>query len=42
VSLQQAPGDATRWFIVEQAGRIRAFANDDGATATLTFLDISN
>jgi glucose/arabinose dehydrogenase len=41
VSLQQAPGDATRWFIVEQAGRIRAFANDDGATATLTFLDIS-
>jgi glucose/arabinose dehydrogenase len=41
VSLQQAPQDATRWFIVEQAGTIRAFANDDGATATLTFLDIS-
>jgi glucose/arabinose dehydrogenase len=41
VSLQQAPGDATRWFIVEQAGTIRAFANDDGATATLSFLDIT-
>jgi glucose/arabinose dehydrogenase len=41
VSLQQAPGDATRWFVVEQAGTIRVFANDDGATATLTFLDIT-
>jgi glucose/arabinose dehydrogenase len=41
VSLQQAPGDATRWFVVEQAGTIRTFANDNGATATLTFLDIS-
>jgi glucose/arabinose dehydrogenase len=41
VSLQQAPGDATRWFIVEQAGTIRAFANANDATATLTFLDVS-
>jgi glucose/arabinose dehydrogenase len=41
VSLQQAPGDGTRWFVVEQAGTIRAFANDDGATGTLEFLDIS-
>jgi glucose/arabinose dehydrogenase len=41
VSLQQAPGDATRWFVVEQAGLIRAFANDSDATATLNFLDIS-
>jgi glucose/arabinose dehydrogenase len=40
VSLQQAPGDTTRWFVVEQGGTIRAFANDDGATATLEFLDI--
>ena len=42
VSLQQAPGDATRWFAVEQAGTIRVFANDDGATATLGFLDITD
>ncbi|NCF23858.1 MAG: glucose sorbosone dehydrogenase [Gammaproteobacteria bacterium] len=42
VSLQQAPGDATRWFVVEQAGVIRAFANDDGATATQSFLDITD
>ena len=41
VSLQQAPGDATRWFIVEQAGTIRAFVNDNDVTAALTFLDIA-
>ena len=42
VSLQQAPGDATRWFVVEKAGTVRAFANDNDATVTLEFLDISN
>lgn len=41
VSLQQAPGDATRWFAVEQAGTIRSFANDNDVAATLTFLDIT-
>lgn len=41
VSLQQTPGDARRWFIVEQAGRIRAFVNDNDATAAPTFLDIT-
>ena len=41
VSLQQAPGDATRWFVVEQAGTIRVFANEDGVSATLSFLDIT-
>ena len=41
VSMQQAPGDATRWFVVEQAGAIRVFANDNDANATLVFLDIS-
>ena len=41
VSLQQAPQDTTRWFAVEQAGAIRVFANDTGATASLPFLDIS-
>jgi len=40
VSLQQAPGNATRWFVVEQAGIIRTFANNQGANATLIFLDI--
>jgi glucose/arabinose dehydrogenase len=41
VSLQQAPGDATRWFAVEQDGVIRVFANDQSAAASTVFLDIS-
>jgi glucose/arabinose dehydrogenase len=41
VSLQQAPGDVTRWFIVEQAGTIRTFVNDNDVTAAPSFLDIT-
>jgi len=42
VSLQQAPGDSTRWFAVEQPGVIRLFANDPGAAASGVFLDIAD
>ena len=42
VSLQQAPGDSAIWYVVEQAGRILAFANDQGASATVPFLDIGD
>ena len=42
VSLQQAPDDGTTWYAVEQAGRILAFANDQAASGTVTFLDISD
>jgi uncharacterized repeat protein (TIGR03806 family) len=41
VAMLQAPGDASRWFIVEQGGRIRAFANDEAVAATSDFLDLS-
>lgn len=41
VSLQQAPGDATRWFAVEQGGAIRVFANDQSAATSGVFLDIT-
>jgi glucose/arabinose dehydrogenase len=41
ILLQQAPGDATRWFAVEQAGVIRVFANDQGAATSDVFLDIT-
>ena len=41
VSLQQAPGDATRWLAVEQGGVIRVFANDQSAAASTVFLDIT-
>jgi uncharacterized repeat protein (TIGR03806 family) len=40
VALLQAPGDSSRWFVVEQAGRILAFDNSPAVTATSTFLDI--
>src|SRR5687768_2173202 len=37
----QAPGEATRWFVVEQAGRVRVFANDPAVAATEEFIDIA-
>ena len=42
VSLQQAPGDSTRWFVVEQAGIIETFANDPNVNSTTEFLDITS
>jgi uncharacterized repeat protein (TIGR03806 family) len=40
VAMLQAPGDASRWFVVEQGGLIRAFANDEAVPATSDFLDM--
>jgi len=40
VALLQAPGDATRWFVVEQAGRVRSFANQAATATASTFIDI--
>jgi len=42
VALLQAPGDTTRWFVVEQAGRVRVFANSPQAGAFTTFADITD
>lgn len=42
VAMLQAPGDSTRWFIVEQAGRVRVFDNDAMVTTSSTFIDISS
>ena len=42
VSLQQAPGDSTRWFVVEQGGIIETFANDANASTTNVFIDIAS
>lgn len=41
VAMLQAPGDGTRWFVIEQAGRVRVFANEAGVSAAQTFADIS-
>jgi uncharacterized repeat protein (TIGR03806 family) len=40
VKLLQAPGDPSRWFVVEKRGVVRVFANDDATTAAATFIDI--
>lgn len=37
----QAPGDATRWFVVEQGGAVRVFANQAGVGASSVFVDIA-
>jgi glucose/arabinose dehydrogenase len=43
VAMMQAPGDASRWFVVEQIGVIRVFPNTPNVTNTdvSSFLDIN-
>jgi uncharacterized repeat protein (TIGR03806 family) len=38
----QAPGDASRWFVVEQAGRVRVFDNVATVAASSDFVDITS
>ncbi len=40
VELLQAPGDNSRWFVVEQAGTVRVFDNVDSADTPINFIDI--
>src|SRR5882672_97631 len=40
-AMLEAPGDATRWFVLEQAGVVRVFDNDDTVTSDAVFIDIS-
>lgn len=40
VALLQAPGDGSRWFVVEHAGRVRTFPDDESATAAPDFIDL--
>jgi uncharacterized repeat protein (TIGR03806 family) len=37
----QAPGDASRWFVLEKTGRARSFENVAGVSTTSLFLDLS-
>ena len=41
VAMLQAPGDATRWFVVEQGGTVKVF-NASGMPSTAIFADIRN
>jgi glucose/arabinose dehydrogenase len=38
VALLQAPRDASRWFVVEQAGTVRVFANQPGVATSSVFV----
>jgi glucose/arabinose dehydrogenase len=40
VALLQAPGDGSRWFVVEQAGRVRELRQLAGSATASTFIDI--
>ncbi len=42
VAMLQAPGDATRWFVVEQAGEVRVFENNPAVTVGSSFVDITD
>lgn len=42
VALVQAPGDDTRWFVAERAGRVWMFANRPDVADAEMFLDISD
>ena len=41
VALLQAPNDPSRWFVVEQAGRVHVFPNNPAVLETAVFADIS-
>lgn len=41
VAMLQAPGDTSRWFVVEKAGVVRVFANEAGVSSARVFADIT-
>lgn len=41
VAAMQAPGDSSRWYVVEQGGTVRVFANDASVGSSSLALDIS-
>jgi uncharacterized repeat protein (TIGR03806 family) len=43
LGMLQAPGDASRWFVLEKTGRVRVFANDPATTAFQPdFIDLAS
>ena len=40
LGLLQAPGDASRWYVLEKSGRVLAFANDPAVSTTTVFADL--
>ncbi|HKU70369.1 MAG TPA: PQQ-dependent sugar dehydrogenase [Burkholderiales bacterium] len=42
ISLQQSPGDGSRWFVVEQEGFVRVFDNKPDVTSASLVIDLSS
>ncbi len=42
IAMLQAPGDSTRWYVVEKTGFVRSFADTANVSTTSTFIDISS
>jgi uncharacterized repeat protein (TIGR03806 family) len=41
IAMLQAPGSASRWFVLEQGGRVRVFADNAAVTTSTDFVDIT-
>ncbi len=41
VAMLQAPGNAARWYVVQQGGRVMVFDNDPAASVATPFVDIT-
>jgi uncharacterized repeat protein (TIGR03806 family) len=41
LAMLQAPGDDTRWFVLEKTGAVRVFANTPNVTTASTFLTLN-
>jgi uncharacterized repeat protein (TIGR03806 family) len=41
LAMLQAPGDDTRWFVLEKTGAVRVFANDPNVTTASTFISLN-
>src|SRR4029079_5477496 len=42
ISLQQAPGDGSRWFVVQKLGDVRVFPNDQTVRTTSQVITIAD
>jgi uncharacterized repeat protein (TIGR03806 family) len=42
VLMIQAPADATKWYVVEQGGVVRTFANDNNTSTSSVFIDLTS
>ena len=41
LAMMQAPGDDSRWFVLEKTGAVRVFANTPNVTTATTFLSLT-